>query len=184
MGHHQQRLVAAVQIALQPFYHLEVEMVRRLVEYQEVRLRQQHVGQCHALLLSSGELPHRLLQVAYLQLCEHLLGLQHLLWVTLMVKASIKHTLLGVELRRLLQHPHLQVATEDDAAAVVALLAREHGEQRRLTRAVLGNQPHLLPFGNREADILKQHQRAKRLRQLLHIEIWSVLCHSGAINFC
>ena len=53
VGHHQQRPVATLQVALQPFYHLQVQVVRWLVEYQQVRLCQQHIGQCHALLLSA-----------------------------------------------------------------------------------------------------------------------------------
>ena len=36
--HHEQRLVAALQIALKPFYHLEVEVVCRLVEDEQVGL--------------------------------------------------------------------------------------------------------------------------------------------------
>ena len=61
VGHHQQRLVAARQKALQPLYHLQVEVVRRLVENQEVGFGNQHVGQCHTFLLSARELSHRLL---------------------------------------------------------------------------------------------------------------------------
>ena len=103
-------------------------MVGGLIENQEVGFRQQHIGQSHALLLTTRELSHRLLQIAYLQLRQNLLGLQHLLRVALVIKASIEHTLLRVEHRRLFEHTHLQIATEDDAARVVALLAREYGE--------------------------------------------------------
>ena len=169
--HHQQRTVATRQKALQPFYHLQIQMVRRLVEYQQVRLRQQHVSQRHTLLLTTAQLSHRLTEVAYLQLCQHLLRLQHLLWIALMVKARIQHRLLRVELRRLLQHTHLQVVAKHDASTVVTLFAREYRQQRRLTRSVLGYQSHLLAFANREADVVEQLQGAERFRQMLYVKI-------------
>ena len=68
VGHHQQSLVASLQKSLQPLNHLEVEVVGRLVEYQQVGLGNEHVGQRHALLLSARELFHRLVEVANLQL--------------------------------------------------------------------------------------------------------------------
>ena len=158
VGHHQQRLVAPVQESLQPLYHLQVQVVRGLVENQQVGVGNQHISQRHALLLSSAQLSHGLVEVSYLQLRQDLLGLEHLLRVTLMIETRIEHALHRVEHRRLFQHPHLQVPAEDDVARVIALLTREHRQQRRLARTVLRYQPHLLPFGNREADILKQHQ--------------------------
>ena len=122
--HHQQRLVAAVQESLQPFYHLQIQVVRRLIEYQQVGIGYQHIRQCHALLLSATQLAHRLVQVANLQLRQNLLGLQYLLRIALVIEARIEHALHGVKHRRLIQHAHLQVAAEDDLARVVALLAR------------------------------------------------------------
>ena len=114
VGHHQQRLVAPAEKSLQPLYHLKVEMVRRLVEYQQVGIGNQHIGQSHAFLLSATQLPHRLLQVTDLQLGENLLGLEHLLRVALVVETGIEHTLAGVEHRTLFEHAHAQITTEDD----------------------------------------------------------------------
>ena len=53
VGDHKQRFVAPVQVALQPFYHFEVEMVGRLIQYQQVRVGDKHICQCHPFLLSS-----------------------------------------------------------------------------------------------------------------------------------
>ena len=169
VGDHQQRLTSTGKIALEPFNHLKVEMVGGFVEDQQIGLREQNIGQGHTLLLTTGQLSHGLLKVADLQLRQHLFRAQHLFWIPLMVEAGIEHALLRVEHGRLLQHAHLQVATEDDTAAVVTLLAREHGEQRRLARTVLGYQAHLLSLSNGEADILEEHQRAKRLGQVLYV---------------
>ena len=180
MRHHQQRLVASLQEAFEPLYHRQVQVVGRLVEYQEVGLGNEHVGQRHTLLLAARQLSHRLRQVTYLQLRQNLLGLQHLLRVTLMVEAGIEHTLLRVELRRLFEHAHADVATVDDVALVVTLVASQYAEQRRLARTVLGNQADVLSLGHRETDVLEQYQRTKRLRQMLYVQVGSVLSHSSA----
>ena len=42
--HHQQCFVPSCQITLQPFNHLQVEMVRGLIENQQVGFCNQHVG--------------------------------------------------------------------------------------------------------------------------------------------
>ena len=42
--HHQQCFVPSCQITLQPFNHLQIEMVRGLVENQQVGFCNQHVG--------------------------------------------------------------------------------------------------------------------------------------------
>ena len=170
MCHHQQCFVPPCQIALQPFNHLQVEVVRGLVENQQVRFRNQHVGQCHPFLLTATELSHGLLQVAYLQLCQYLLGPQHLFLLALMVKAGINHLFFGIECRRLLQHSHFQVATEDDLPVVVPLLTRNHREQGGFSSTVLCNQSHLLSFGNAERDMLEQHLSAERFREILYVE--------------
>ena len=103
MRHHQQCLISSCQIPLQPFYHLQVEMVGRLVKNQKVRFHQQHISKGYALLLSTTQLSHRLLQVTDLQSCQHLLRLQYFLRLSLMVETRIQHTLLRIECRRLLQ---------------------------------------------------------------------------------
>ena len=53
VGDHQQCAPSAGQITLQPFDHLKVKMVGRLVENQEVGLGEQHIGKCHTLLLTT-----------------------------------------------------------------------------------------------------------------------------------
>ena len=87
-------------------------MVGRLVEYQQVGLGDEHVCQCHTLLLSAAQLSHGLVEVAYLQLGEHLFCLEHLLVLALVVEARLKHCLVGVEHRRLFEYAHLYVLAE------------------------------------------------------------------------
>ena len=171
MRHHQQCPVTPLQETLQPFYHLQVQMVRGFVQYQQVGFRQQHVGQCHPLLLSATQLPHGLFQVLDLQLRQHLLGLQHLLRISLVIETRIQHCLLRVKRRTLLQKPYLQVPAEHDVPRVVALLTAKYREQRRLPRPILRNQPHLLAFANGKTDVLKQLQGTERLAEMLYVQI-------------
>ena len=171
VGDHQQRLVAPAQPSFQPLNHLQVKMVRRLVKNQEIGFGNQHVGQRHTFLLTATQLPHRLVEVPDFQLRQYLLGSQHALRVALMVETGVEHRLTRVELWRLLQIARLQVAPVDDATLVVALLARQNRQQGRFARSVLGNQPHTLSFSYRERDVLEQHLRAERLRQILYINI-------------
>ncbi len=78
VGNHEQRLVASLQEALEPLYHLQVQVVGGLVKYEQIGLSDEHIGQGHTLLLSARQLPHGLFKVAYFQLRQYLLGFQHL----------------------------------------------------------------------------------------------------------
>ena len=53
---HHQRGAAAFELALQPFDGGEVEMVGRLVEQEDVRLRRQHAGERRAARLAAGQM--------------------------------------------------------------------------------------------------------------------------------
>ena len=88
-----------------------------------------------------------------------------------MIETSIEHRLIWVESRRLLQITRLQVTPIDDVTRVVPLMPSQNRQQRRLARSVLGNQPHSLTLGNRKRYVLEQHLSAKRLRQILYVNI-------------
>ena len=100
-------------------------MVGGLVENQQVGFGNQHIGQGHTLLLSATQLPHGLMQVANLQLGQNLLGLQHLLVVTLMIETGIQHGVVGVENRRLFQESYLQITLVDDVTRIITVLTRQ-----------------------------------------------------------
>ena len=54
-----------LQEALEPLDHVDVEMVRRLVEEQKIRLAQQRLRQADARLLAAGEVRDILLEVLF-----------------------------------------------------------------------------------------------------------------------
>ena len=161
MGHHEQSLVTTLQIALEPDYHVEVQMVGRLVEHQKVRFGDEDISQSHTLLLASAELAHRLRKVSNLQLGENLLRLENALLVAMMIEASIEHTLLGIKCWRLGEKSHAYVAAIDDAAIVIALLVHEDFHECRLSRTVLCYQSDTLSLAYAEVDVTKQHLGAE-----------------------
>ena len=166
---HEDGLVATVQITLQPFYHLQIQVVGRLIQHQEVGFRNQHISQRHSLLLSAAELSHRLFQVGNVQLGENLFCLQHLLRIILMIEACLQHTFLRIKLRRLLQIAHLQVASVDDVSALVALFIHQHRHECRLSRAVSRHESHFLSFSDREGNIIKKNLCTKAFGEVLNV---------------
>ena len=76
MRNEEQRLRVALQILLQPFDHLHIEMVSRLVENEKIGICDQHRGQSHTLSLTSGKQAHRFVEFIDLELRENLLGAQ------------------------------------------------------------------------------------------------------------
>ena len=54
--HHEQAQTTTVQVLFQPFRHVQVEVVSRLVQNQQIRFGNQDVGQCHALQLPAGQM--------------------------------------------------------------------------------------------------------------------------------
>ena len=71
--HHQYGHVAPGQVVLEPLYHVDVEVIGRLVEHQELWLIDQYLGQCHPFYLSTRELRHRLVDVVDFELRQNLL---------------------------------------------------------------------------------------------------------------
>ena len=85
--HHEQTQVCAAQIIFQPFSHIKIEMVGRLIQNQQVRLSDKGIGKRHALQLSTGKMLYLLIEVSYLQLGKNLLGLLLILPCFFMIHA-------------------------------------------------------------------------------------------------
>ena len=71
---HQQRKCATREIFLKPFNHLQIQMVGRLVQNQEIRFRNQDVGQRHTFQLSAGKLRQGLFEIRDVQFGKDRLG--------------------------------------------------------------------------------------------------------------
>ena len=130
MRHHQECLITSIQKSLQPFYHLQIQMVCRLIENQQIRVGNQHIGQSHSFLLTATQLSHGLLQIFDFQLRQNLFSFQHLFFFALVVETSIQHTFRRIEDGRLFQHAYTQIAAEDNLTRIIAFFTREHRQQR------------------------------------------------------
>ena len=56
MRHHKQTDVSPAEIPLQPLRHIQIKMVGRLVQNQEIGLGYQHIRQSHPFQLTSGKM--------------------------------------------------------------------------------------------------------------------------------
>ena len=69
--HHEQTEVCAAQVIFQPFSHIKIEMVGRLIQNQQVRLSDKGIGKrLNVLQLSTRKMLYLLDLVFYLQLSE------------------------------------------------------------------------------------------------------------------
>lgn len=109
------------------------------------------------------------MKVVDMQLGEDLLGFQDAFRVAMVIEAGIENRLLRIKLRSLFQITDANIVVEDDRATVVAFLAGYNLQERRLTRTVLGDESYLLSLCDGEADVIKQHLRAKRFSKMLYI---------------
>ena len=73
--HHQDTDIGPAQIIFQPFGHLQIQMVRRLIQDNQFRVRDQDIRQGYPFQLSSGQFPDLLIEVMNLQLPEDLFRL-------------------------------------------------------------------------------------------------------------
>ena len=74
MRNHDHNAFKAVQIILQPGYHLVIQMVGRLIQNQHIRRVYQSSGQCDTLLLTTGKLFHRDIVFCNPQLVQNISG--------------------------------------------------------------------------------------------------------------
>ncbi len=152
-------------------------MVGWLVENQQVRLHDEHIGKRHSLQLAARQLRERLIEFCDVQLCEHLLRpypihlrlvLVHLVDVQRPI-ARLQHIQFHGHVGVLLQIAHPDAVFVDDGALVVAVTLCQDVQQRGLTRSVLGYQTHMLPFGNAKGDVLEKNPLAHPSREPFYL---------------
>ena len=148
VGHHHQRRGALGEVVGEPGDRLDVEVVGRLVEYDEVVVAEQQRGQRAAAALAAGEAEHRPVQLhAGEQLLDDLA--QPRVGGPLVVGPAAEHRLpdgVGVDqLVALVEVADEQAAGLRDPAAVRRLEAGHHLEQRGLAVAVAADDADPLP---------------------------------------
>jgi hypothetical protein len=168
-----------VQKTLEPLDRLDVQMVRRFIQQQQIRLADQRPGQQDATLhpgrkrfelrltiqLHPRQDPLDLLLLAPLRFRVVVAGCQ-----------SARNNLVDFALqsdRYLLSQPRNRGARlEDDAAAIGFQVAGQDAQQGRLARPVAAQQPDTLPRMDLAIDRIQQDRAAKtdtRLRTIPQI---------------
>ena len=97
--HHQQSEVGAAQIIFQPFGHIQVEVVGRLIQYKEIGFGDKRIGKRHTFQLSAGQRLHLLIEIADFELGKNLFGFLLILPGLLMVHAHQNFIQTGMPFR-------------------------------------------------------------------------------------
>ena len=63
MGDHQQGCLVSREVLFEPFGHVGIQVVGRLVEDQQVGFADQHRCQCHTFELSAGKLAYLFVEI-------------------------------------------------------------------------------------------------------------------------
>ena len=79
MSHHQKTDIATSQIIFQPLRHIKVEVIGRLIQNQEIRLRDKHIRQSNTFELSSREMLHLLIEITDFKLRKNLFCLSFII---------------------------------------------------------------------------------------------------------
>ena len=173
MGDHDQRGRAAGHVLGEPGDRLDVEVVGRLVEHDQVVVAEQQRGERAAPPLATGQPDHRPVEGDAGQ--QHLddlagAGVGRPLVVGHAAEHRLAHGVGVVQLVALLQVADQQAALLRDAAAVGLLETGEQPEQRRLAVAVAADDADPLTLGDAERDVVQQHPDAVRLRDPLEVQ--------------
>ena len=97
--HHQQAEVIPAEIFLQPLRHIEVEVVGRLVQYQQIGFSDKGIGKCHTLQLPAGQMFYVLTEITYFKLRQNLFRLLLVLPSFFMVHTHQNFVQAGMPLR-------------------------------------------------------------------------------------
>ena len=129
--YHQQSKVGTAQIVFQPFGHIKVKMVGRLIQYQQIRLGDKRIGKRHALQLSAGKRLYLLVEITNFQLGKDLLGLLFVLPGLLLIHTHQNFVQTGVPLRL---HAAFVLLNQFYGAVAMMKTSFENGQFLRILR--------------------------------------------------
>ena len=177
VAHHHAGKRRIVQQRLQPGNARQIQVVRRFVQQQHIRVGNNRFRNRQPLSPASAQRrrfrlqrrkagpPRRLVQPAIVlrigQPGAIHCGFQH-----------GAHCQPGRKVRLLLHIRNPRPLACRHVACIRLLLARQHRQQRGLPSSIRPNQPNAVPFRHRKSDSLKQCDCAKALRQTLCIQNW------------
>ena len=185
MGNHQQRSLVALEVVLEPFGHRAVEMIRRLVEDQQIGGAEQGTCERHTLLLSARELPDLPAEVVLTELRQKLLCFRlevpDMLVAFIIMQDRLEDGILRVEGRGLREETDLELTAHRHTALIRLLEPRNDAEQRRLAGAVHADQRDLLALIDGKISVIKNLSLGIDLAEMFDRND-VVLCHTVSCN--
>ena len=181
MGNHEQGTAAVLQMGLQKFNGVNVQVVGGLVHNVEVGLTGKHPGERHPLDLAAGKVFHEPF-TAKAKLVQQPVYPEFILPLMVRVQMPgpflrIVHNLVMDRLVRvkgivLLQKGNAYILEKQHlSAAVRGVLPGQYPKQGSLSRSVGRNERHLVPFIDIEINVLKQHLGAVTLGNVLYLQV-------------
>src|SRR5690349_22028139 len=161
------------QCLLERAQRVDVEIVGRLVEQQEVGALLQHFGQMHAVALAARDLPDLFLLVRAAEVEQRAIGAAGdpaAAEIDLVLPAGdlLPDRVVRAErVARLVDIAELYGFADADMAGIGLFLARYHAEQRRLARAVRADHADNAARRQPEIEILDQQPVAEALADML-----------------
>jgi hypothetical protein len=158
----------ARQFLFQPLDPRQIQMVGRLVQQQNVRLRRQHPRQCRPPSLSARQ-PGRILGAGQPQLLQEING-PIPLPVVGMIQPSLdisQRRLEPVEIRLLRQIPDRRPRLSEPSPAIRLHQSRRHFQQSRFARSIAPDQANPVAGGHGNAGAGQQRGSAERQGDIL-----------------
>ena len=140
MGYHKNCSPESDQILLQPLRHRVVQMVRRLVQYQNICRCQKGVHKCDSFFLSSGHMRHLFLIICKTKLIQHRFCLRFhrpLICITGdTTHCCLKHCLCLSEYRCLWQITYLYRIPHAELPGIIFLHTRHNFQKCRFSHTI------------------------------------------------
>ena len=164
VGDQQDGALVVLQVVLEPHQRFEVEVVRRFVEQQQVRLHDQQPREVRAHHPAAGERVGRPVEVAFAerQTAQDRFGLRFELPVGFVVGArhrpgrQLQHSFVAHRGAFLRQKPNASPLFPADAPLVRRVLAKDDRKERGFARAVRPDQGEAVAPVDLQGDVLEQ----------------------------
>ena len=172
MGNHDHNTFKTSQKILQPGHHLIVQMVGRLVQKQHITGIHQCPGQCHPLLLPSGQMINLLLVIHNSKLIQYIPGLT--LCAPVLLPLPLSHIIQDRsplrKLRHLRQIRNPETILCDYLPFIRILQTTDDLQNCRLPGSVNPDNPNLIPLMHPIGNIIQNHLFTKHLGNMLYIQ--------------
>ena len=192
MGDDEDRAAARREVAREPVDALDVEVVGRLVEQQQLGVAEQRLRQRDPAPLAARQRRDRRVQPlreaadldAAEQPVEHgaVGGVGHPLVVGAAADELLADRARRVEVVALAEHRHVQPAGARDRARVGLLEPRDQLQQRRLAVAVAADDADPVPGRDAERDVLQHGPRGVALGGVLEVDEVARRGHCGSCS--